>query len=72
MFQSVISAKAAKSPEFSTLSWERFDHLLRCPLGGRMLGHVAVENTSALMGQDHEHEEHAACDGWHREEIERD
>ena len=38
---------------------ERLDHLLGRPLGRWMLGDVEVYNASALVSQDHEHEEHA-------------
>jgi len=49
---------------------KRLHYLLRRPLGGRMLGDVAVHHTSALMREDHEHEEHLERDGRHGEEIE--
>jgi len=44
--------------------------LLRGPLGGGMIGHVEVHDTSPLMGEDHQHEEDAERYGRHSEEIE--
>src|SRR2546421_7291921 len=37
--------------------WERFDHLLGCPLGCWMLSDIDVYNASALVSQDDEDEE---------------
>lgn len=51
---------------------ERLDHLLGRPRRRWVLGDVEVHDTPSLIGEDHEHEEHAEDDGRHGEEIESD
>jgi hypothetical protein len=51
---------------------QRLDHLLGRPRRRWVLGDVHVHDTPSRMGEDHQHEEHAECDGRHGEEIEGD
>ena len=51
---------------------EGLDPLLRAPLGGGMLRHVAVETPPAVRREHDEHDEHLAADRGDREEIQRD
>jgi len=45
-------------------------HHLPCrPLGGRMLGHVAMDHASALMRHNHQDEEDPERHGWHGKEV---
>ena len=41
-------------------------------MGGGVLGHVEVDDPSAMMGEHDENEEHAQARGGDREEVERD
>jgi hypothetical protein len=73
MLDTLLKARAvdaiaiAQEIPWSLVPGKGFDHLLRRPLGGRMLGDVEVYDTPPLMGEDDEDEEHAACHGRHRE-----
>jgi hypothetical protein len=51
---------------------ERLDDLLRGPLGGRMLGHVAMHHTPAPVSEDHEDEEHAERHRRHDKKVQGD
>jgi hypothetical protein len=41
-------------------------------VGGGVLGHVEVDDPSAMMGEHDENEERAQAHGGDREEVERD
>jgi hypothetical protein len=43
------------------LPQERLHHLLRRPLGSRVLGNIEVHDATAVVRQDHQHEEHPEC-----------
>ena len=51
---------------------EGIHDLLGRPLGGGMLGHVEVEDASAMVGEHDEDEEHAQLHGRNSEEIDGD
>jgi len=52
--------------------WESVDELLGGPCGGRMLGHVEVEDAPTVVGEHDQDEEDAEASGGHGEEIDRD
>jgi hypothetical protein len=51
---------------------EGVDDLLGGPVGGRVLGHVEVDDAPAVVSEHDENEEDAEARGGHREEIEGD
>ena len=51
---------------------EGIDDLLGGPGGGRMLGHVEVEDGAALVGQHNKDEEDVQVSGGNGEEVDRD
>ena len=51
---------------------EGIDDLLGGPGGGRMLGHVEVEDAAALVGQHNKDEEDVQVSGGNGEEVDRD
>ena len=51
---------------------EGVDDLLGGPVGGGMLGHVEVDDASAMVGEHDEDEEDAEPSGGHGEEVDRD
>src|SRR5437016_1496928 len=51
---------------------EGIDDLLGGPGGGRMLGHVEVDDAPAVVSEHDENKKDAQARGWHREEIEGD
>ncbi len=55
--------------ELGSFCWEGFDDLLGGPCGGGMGGDVEVEDSPAVMGEDHETEEQAEGGGRDDEEI---
>jgi hypothetical protein len=52
--------------------WEGVDDLLSGPAGGRMLGDIEMDDSSAMMSERDENEEYAEPGGGNREEIEGD
>src|SRR5881296_3602490 len=48
------------------------DDLLSGPVGGGVLGHVEVDDASAMVSEHDKNKEDAQARGWHREEIEGD
>ncbi len=51
--------------------WQRFSNLLCRPLFARMIRHVEVHHTAAVMRQDDENKQHAEGRGRHGKEIRR-
>ena len=51
---------------------ERVDDLLSGPVGGRVFGHVEVDDPPAVVGEDDKDEEDAEASGRDGEEIDRD
>src|SRR6266849_9638738 len=51
--------------------WKRFSNLLRRPLFARMIRHVEVHHTAAVMRQDDEDKQHPEGRSRHSEEIHR-
>jgi hypothetical protein len=51
---------------------KRFDRLPRRPRRGRVLRHVDLHHASALVGEDHQGEEHSTRHGRHSAEIKGD
>src|SRR5262249_600227 len=50
---------------------KRFSHLLRRPLLARMIRHVEVQHTAAIMRQDNENKQYPEGRSRHSEEIHR-
>jgi hypothetical protein len=48
---------------------KRLNHLLGSLLGCWVLGDVKMHHMAALVGEEHEHEEHAERHSWYGEEI---
>ena len=48
------------------------DELTRRPLGGRMLGHIEVDDFPSRVRQDDQHEENLEADRRHGKEVEGD
>ena len=46
---------------------EGLDDLLGRPRSRGMLRDPQMDNPPTVMGQQHEHEQHATCERWHRE-----
>src|SRR5215472_3140153 len=51
---------------------KRLHHLLPCPTCRRVLRHVEVKDSAAMMSQHHKHEQHPKADRRHGEEVDRD
>jgi hypothetical protein len=51
---------------------ERVDDLLSCPVGGGMLGHIEVDDPSAMVSEHDKNEEHAQACGGDGKEVEGD
>src|SRR6266581_7674466 len=68
----IDTVPVAEQRPWCLLPGKRFDHLVRCPHRRRVFRDVEMHHAAALVGEDHEHEEHAKRHGWHGEEIERD
>ena len=49
-----------------------FPQLLSCPLGGRVGGHIEVENAPAVMSQHQKHVKHLKANSRHGKEIDGD
>ena len=52
--------------------WKGLDDLLGGPVSGGVLGHVEVDDASAMVSKHDENEEDAQAHGGHREQIEGD
>ena len=50
---------------------KRGDDLLRRPFSGRMFSNCHLDDTASLMREENQHEQHAACQCRHREEVHR-
>ena len=48
-----------------------FPDLLSGPGGGRMVGHIQMDDTTTVVGQDDEDEQDAEGRRWDREEVDR-
>ena len=48
---------------------ERLATLLGGPRGGWTVGDAHMDDTAALMGQNHQHEQQAIGRGWYDEEV---
>src|SRR5215471_10424125 len=51
---------------------KRFHHLLCRPSSGRVFRDIEMQNTTAVMRQEHEDIQHAELYGRNREEVDRD
>ena len=51
--------------------WKSIDHLLRRPLGGRMLGDIEMNDTATLVAKDDEDEQNSEGCGRQSEKVER-
>ncbi len=51
---------------------KRFRNLLGCPLCGRVLRHVEVDDFPAIVRQDDENEQHFERRCWHDKEVDSD
>jgi hypothetical protein len=52
------------------VKWKCLPQLLSRPLGGRVGGHIEVQNATAVMGQHQKHVKDLETDGGHGEEVE--
>ncbi len=50
---------------------EGFDNLLRCPLRGRVLRDVEINDLASVMEEDDQHEQHFEVDRRNRKEVDR-
>ena len=51
--------------------WKSIDHLLRRPLGGRMLGDIEMNDTATVVAKDDEDEQNSEGCGRQSEKVER-
>ena len=50
---------------WSGVPGKSLDNLASCPFCSGVFGHVEMDAPAAVMGQNHEDEQHAKADRWH-------
>ena len=68
----VDRVSVANEESWDVVARKRFDDLLRCPLGRRMLSRIEVDNHAAVMAEYDETEQDAKRRSWYREEVDGD
>src|SRR5881296_1343854 len=71
-YVAVDAVAIAKEIRRCAVIGESLHDLLGGPVGGGVLGHVEVDDASAMVGEHDEDEEDAKPSGGHGEEVDRD